>query len=71
MVFDGQSKMESESLGELAEGGGGGGGNGFEFMFDISDLLTDNNIEMSSHENTSSLISQVYGTSNIYPPKLN
>ena len=48
MVFDGQSEMGSGSLCELEKGGGGG--NGFEFMFDIFDLLTDNNIEMSSHQ---------------------
>ena len=48
MVFDRQSEMGSGSLGELAEGGCG---DGFEFMFDVSDLHTDNNIEMPSHEN--------------------
>ena len=48
MIFDGQSEMGSGLLGELAKDGGG---DGFEFMFDVSDLLTDNNIEMPSHEN--------------------
>ena len=70
MVVDGQNEMGSGSLGELAEGGGGDG-DGFEFRFDVSDFLIDNNIEMPSTKISSSPISQVYVTSNIHPPKLN